>query len=71
MFTRTSANSNYDYRFETFLQKKWANEKRFGLEGCETLIPCIKAVIDESAKNGAEMAILGFCFQNFTNNTLF
>uniref|UniRef100_A0A8C2GVP1 2-oxoglutarate dehydrogenase complex component E1 n=1 Tax=Cyprinus carpio TaxID=7962 RepID=A0A8C2GVP1_CYPCA len=26
-------------RFEEFLQRKWSSEKRFGLEGCESLIP--------------------------------
>ena len=26
-------------KFEEFLAKKWSSEKRFGLEGCEVLIP--------------------------------
>lgn len=32
-------------KFEEFLAKKWPSEKRFGLEGCEVLIPAIKQVI--------------------------
>ncbi|KAI8428548.1 hypothetical protein MSG28_007312 [Choristoneura fumiferana] len=28
--------------FENFLAKKWSSEKRFGLEGCEILIPAMK-----------------------------
>ena len=32
--------------FENFLAKKWPGEKRFGLEGVEMLIPCMKKVID-------------------------
>merc|ERR1711936_555784 len=28
--------------FEGFLAKKWASEKRFGLEGVDMLIPCMK-----------------------------
>ena len=32
--------------FENFLAKKWPGEKRFGLEGVEMLIPCMKQVID-------------------------
>ena len=32
--------------FENFLAKKWTAEKRFGLEGVEMLIPCMKQVID-------------------------
>ena len=34
--------------FEAFLAKKWTAEKRFGLEGVEMLIPCMKQVIDRS-----------------------
>ena len=30
--------------FEAFLAKKWTAEKRFGLEGVEMLIPCMKQV---------------------------
>ena len=30
--------------FENFLAKKWPGEKRFGLEGVEMLIPCMKQV---------------------------
>ena len=30
--------------FESFLAKKWTAEKRFGLEGVEMLIPCMKQV---------------------------
>ena len=30
--------------FENFLAKKWTAEKRFGLEGVEMLIPCMKQV---------------------------
>ena len=29
-------------RFEDFLDKKFSSEKRFGLEGCEVLIPALK-----------------------------
>uniref|UniRef100_A0A673G067 oxoglutarate dehydrogenase (succinyl-transferring) n=1 Tax=Sinocyclocheilus rhinocerous TaxID=307959 RepID=A0A673G067_9TELE len=28
-------------RFEDFLARKWSSEKRFGLEGCEVLIPSV------------------------------
>jgi hypothetical protein len=36
--------------FENFLAKKWTAEKRFGLEGVEMLIPCMKQVIDRYRK---------------------
>lgn len=45
--------------FENFLAKKWSSEKRFGLEGCEILIPAMKEVIDTSTKLGVESIIMG------------
>lgn len=47
------------FRFEEFLQKKWSAEKRFGLEGCESLIPALKTIIDKSSENGVENVIMG------------
>jgi 2-oxoglutarate dehydrogenase E1 component len=44
---------------ESFLHKKYATHKRFGLEGAEALIPAMNVVIDECAKLGAESAIMG------------
>uniref|UniRef100_A0A8C7NC69 2-oxoglutarate dehydrogenase complex component E1 n=1 Tax=Oncorhynchus kisutch TaxID=8019 RepID=A0A8C7NC69_ONCKI len=52
----------YDFllvRFEEFLQRKWSSEKRFGLEGCESLIPALKTIIDKSSMNGVESIIMG------------
>ncbi|XP_037114012.1 2-oxoglutarate dehydrogenase, mitochondrial isoform X4 [Syngnathus acus] len=46
-------------RFEEFLQKKWSAEKRFGLEGCESLIPALKTIIDMSSGSGVEYVIMG------------
>ncbi|KAK9968708.1 hypothetical protein ABG768_003019 [Culter alburnus] len=46
-------------RFEEFLQRKWSSEKRFGLEGCESLIPALKTIIDRSSENGVENVIMG------------
>ncbi|XP_013188262.1 2-oxoglutarate dehydrogenase complex component E1 isoform X3 [Amyelois transitella] len=45
--------------FENFLAKKWSSEKRFGLEGCEILIPAMKQVIDVSTRLGVESIIMG------------
>lgn len=36
--------SFYCCRFEAFLARKFSSEKRFGLEGCEILIPAMKQV---------------------------
>jgi 2-oxoglutarate dehydrogenase E1 component len=45
--------------FEEFLATKYANDKRFGLEGCEALIPGMKALIDSSADYGVEAVVIG------------
>lgn len=47
------------YRFEAFLARKWSSEKRFGLEGCEILIPAMKQVIDKSTELGVESIVMG------------
>lgn len=46
-------------KFEEFLAKKWVSEKRFGLEGCEVLIPAMKSVIDRSSELGVESFVMG------------
>uniref|UniRef100_A0A182V589 2-oxoglutarate dehydrogenase complex component E1 n=1 Tax=Anopheles merus TaxID=30066 RepID=A0A182V589_ANOME len=45
--------------FEAFLAKKFSSEKRFGLEGCEIMIPAMKEVIDVSTRLGVESIIMG------------
>ncbi|BFZ03136.1 hypothetical protein BsWGS_06175 [Bradybaena similaris] len=46
-------------RFEEFLARKWSSEKRFGLEGCEVLIPAMKTIIDSSSALGVDSFIIG------------
>lgn len=46
-------------RFEDFLARKWSSEKRFGIEGCEVLIPAMKAVIDSCSALGVDSFIIG------------
>ena len=45
--------------FESFLAKKYSTAKRFGLEGCETLIPGMKALIDKAADQGVDNVVMG------------
>ncbi|CAD7082999.1 unnamed protein product [Hermetia illucens] len=45
--------------FESFLAKKYSSEKRFGLEGCEIMIPALKEIIDVSTDLGVESIIMG------------
>lgn len=45
--------------FERFIAAKHPNEKRFGLEGCESLIPGMKALIDRSVDEGVKSVVIG------------
>ena len=45
--------------FESVLANKYAAAKRFGLEGCETLIPGMKALIDRAADQGVDNVVMG------------
>lgn len=45
--------------FEAFLAAKYPNDKRFGLEGCESLIPGMKALIDRSVDYGVKDIVIG------------
>lgn len=49
----------FSCRFEEFLAKKWPSEKRFGLEGCEILIPAMKQIIDRASALGVESFVIG------------
>ncbi|KAI8998092.1 thiamine diphosphate-binding protein [Gaertneriomyces semiglobifer] len=45
--------------FERFVAKKYPTEKRFGLEGCESLIPGMKSMIDRSVEHGVNSVVMG------------
>lgn len=45
--------------FEHFLANKYTAAKRFGLEGAESLIPGMKALIDRAADMGVENIVIG------------
>ncbi|EGG13264.1 2-oxoglutarate dehydrogenase [Cavenderia fasciculata] len=45
--------------FENFLGLKYKTQKRFGLDGCESLIPGMKALIDDSAQLGVNQIVIG------------
>lgn len=45
--------------FEEFLQKKFVGQKRFSLEGGETLIAALDAVIEEGTKTGVKEVFIG------------
>ncbi|GAC70784.1 multifunctional oxoglutarate decarboxylase/oxoglutarate dehydrogenase thiamine pyrophosphate-binding subunit/dihydrolipoyllysine-residue succinyltransferase subunit [Gordonia soli] len=45
--------------FETFLQTKYVGQKRFSLEGAESVIPMMDGVIDQSAEHGLHEVVVG------------
>ncbi|OBG81003.1 alpha-ketoglutarate decarboxylase [Mycobacterium sp. E802] len=45
--------------FETFLQTKYVGQKRFSLEGAETVIPMMDAVIDQCAEHALDEVVIG------------
>ncbi|CAG9826253.1 unnamed protein product [Diabrotica balteata] len=53
--------------FESFLARKYSSEKRFGLEGCEILIPAMKTVIDKSTDLGVESIVMGMSHRGRLN----
>jgi len=46
--------------FETFLHTNYVGQKRFSLEGCETLVPVLHALLDEAAEHGVEEVVLAW-----------
>ncbi len=53
--------------FENFLQKKYVGQKRFSLEGGETTIPAIDAIINAAADMGAEEFVIGMAHRGRLN----
>ncbi|MCU1627737.1 MAG: 2-oxoglutarate dehydrogenase, subunit [Pseudonocardia sp.] len=45
--------------FETFLQTKYVGQKRFSLEGGETVIPLLDAVLDKAAEYELDEVVIG------------
>nr|GMD57559.1 2-oxoglutarate dehydrogenase, mitochondrial-like [Ipomoea batatas] len=54
-------------QFENFLATKWTAAKRFGLEGCETLIPGMKEMFDRAADLGVESIVIGMSHRGRLN----
>ncbi|EFC48328.1 2-oxoglutarate dehydrogenase [Naegleria gruberi] len=49
----------YSHMFEDYLANKFPTTKRFGLEGCESLIPGLKSMIDTSSSLGVDSFVVG------------
>jgi 2-oxoglutarate dehydrogenase E1 component len=53
--------------FENFLHTKFAGQKRFSLEGAETMIPAIDAVIESGAELGIKEFVIGMAHRGRLN----
>ncbi|MFN2530207.1 MAG: multifunctional oxoglutarate decarboxylase/oxoglutarate dehydrogenase thiamine pyrophosphate-binding subunit/dihydrolipoyllysine-residue succinyltransferase subunit [Pyrinomonadaceae bacterium] len=54
-------------QFERFLHTKYLGQKRFSLEGCETIIPILDALIDGAATRGVEEITVGMAHRGRLN----
>jgi 2-oxoglutarate dehydrogenase E1 component len=60
-------------QFEKFLGKRYPGDKRFSLEGSESLIPLLDRLIEAGSELGVEEVVLGMAHRgrlNVLNNTL-
>ena len=53
--------------FEGFLHKKFVGQKRFSLEGAESLIPALDTLIEHSASLGVEEFVMGMAHRGRLN----
>ena len=53
--------------FETFLQRRYPGQKRFSLEGAESLIPAIHAVVERAPDLGIEEVVMGMAHRGRLN----
>ena len=58
---------NQAVAFESFLGIKYVGQKRFSLEGAETLIPALDAVIEDGAEKGIQEFIIGMAHRGRLN----
>ena len=54
-------------QFERFLHTKYLGQKRFSLEGCETVIPVLDRLIDGAAERGVKEIVFGMAHRGRLN----
>jgi multifunctional 2-oxoglutarate metabolism enzyme len=54
-------------QFERFLHTKYLGQKRFSLEGCETVIPVLDKLIDGAGERGVEKIVFGMAHRGRLN----
>jgi 2-oxoglutarate dehydrogenase E1 component len=65
--TRILSKLNEAVVFENFLQTKYLGQKRFSLEGGETTIPALDAIINKASELGVEECIIGMAHRGRLN----
>ena len=58
---------NQAVSFENFLHTKYVGQKRFSLEGGESLIPALDAVVEAAANHGVEEFVMGMAHRGRLN----
>ena len=58
---------NQAVSFENFLHTKYVGQKRFSLEGGESLIPALDAVVEAAADHGVEEFVMGMAHRGRLN----
>jgi multifunctional 2-oxoglutarate metabolism enzyme len=53
--------------FEKFLGTKWVGQKRFSLEGGESLIPVLDAILEQAADEGLDGTVMGMSHRGRLN----
>lgn len=53
--------------FETFLQTKYVGQRRFSLEGAESIIPLLDAVMSDAAQSGMDEVTIGMAHRGRLN----
>jgi 2-oxoglutarate dehydrogenase E1 component len=58
---------NQAVSFENFLHTKYVGQKRFSLEGGESIIPALDALIEKAAEKGVEQFVMGMAHRGRLN----
>src|SRR5207253_2080448 len=64
---RILMNLHFAELFERFLHARYVGQKRFSLEGAETLIPLLDAIVEQAANTGVREIVLGMSHRGRLN----
>ncbi|MBY0527088.1 MAG: 2-oxoglutarate dehydrogenase E1 component [Gemmataceae bacterium] len=64
---RVLMNLHFAELFERFLHTRYVGQKRFSLEGAETLLPILDAIVEKAADSGVEELVLGMAHRGRLN----